>query len=200
MSRTAKATGNFKSVSPGTYVARCYRIIDIGTQHSEWNGEEKVRNQIVVFWELPGETAEFDGVIKPLSVSKFYTNSLHEKANLRADLKAWRGRDFDETELAGFDLNNIVGKPCLVTVSAKENGKTEVASVSPLMKGQECPVQVNTSQTFWLDEYSDESFNALSDGMKKLVAKSEEYQAIKSGAPFVYADKAESTAPDDMPF
>jgi len=102
MGRIVTAGDSFKSVPPGTYIARCYRIVDIGTQHKMWNDEPKTRNQIIVFWELPTETAEFDGETKPLSISKFYTHSLHEKSTLRRDLKAWRSRDFTEQELMGF--------------------------------------------------------------------------------------------------
>ena len=183
MGRIITAGRSFKSASPGTYVARCYRIVDIGTQHTIWVDEPKSRNQIIVFWELPTETAEFDGEIKPLSISKFYTTSLHEKSTLRRDLKAWRGRDFTEEEVAGFDLQNIIGKPCILTIALSETGKTEVSGVSPLMKGQTCPPQVNTSQAFWLDDYSDVQFDALSDGLKRLVQKSAEYKKIKGIVP-----------------
>jgi hypothetical protein len=203
MGRTSiETSGGFKSVDPGTYVARCYRIVDIGTQHDVYQGEEKIRNQIIVMWELPGETIEIDGQLKPRSTSKFYTNSLHEKANLRRDLEAWRGQAFTEEERKGFDLENILGKPCMITVIQDERGKSKVTSVSGLPKGMECPPQVNQSESFWLDDnFSQTKFDALSDGLKRMVIKSEEYQARLTGAPFVHGEKIEAPdTPDDLPF
>jgi hypothetical protein len=69
--------------------------------------------------------SQIRGAGKPFTVSKFYTASLGEKANLRADLKNWRGRDFTDEELAGFEAKNILGKPCMLSVVETESeGKT----------------------------------------------------------------------------
>ena len=201
MGRTAKDSGGSFTPAPvGTHLARCIKIIDIGTQHGQWNGEEKIRNQVVIFWDLPTETLTIDGQEKPFTISKFYTNSLHEKANLRHDLEAWRGKAFTEDELAGFDLEKIVGQPCLVTVIKNaEKDRTDVQSVSGLPKGMTCPPQVNPSFTFWLDEsYNQQNFNMLSDGMKKLIQKSDEYKKMNGTG--VVAESQVSDKEDDLPF
>lgn len=175
MGRYASDSGTFNPAPPGTHVARCYQIVDIGTQHGEWQGKPTVRNQVVVFWELPLELMD-DG--KPYIVSKFYTNSLSEKANLYGDLISWRGRDFTAEELAKFDLEKIIGAPCMIAVVQKEGGKSVVSAISALPKGMECPPLVNERFSFWLDEFSQEKFDKLSDGLKNLIMKSDEYKAM----------------------
>ena len=52
MSLTVKEGVSFKNVNPGTYVGRCVRVIDIGTQHSEFSGKPMIKKQIIISWEL----------------------------------------------------------------------------------------------------------------------------------------------------
>jgi hypothetical protein len=108
MGRYANDTGggDFQHAPIGTHAARCIRLIDLGTQQGEWQGKPTFKNQVLVMWELPDELmeAQDDGQPRPFIVSKFYTNSLSEKANLRKDLTTWRGRDFTDDELDRFDL------------------------------------------------------------------------------------------------
>jgi hypothetical protein len=53
-------------------------------------------------------------------IAKQFTLSLNEKANLRADLASWRGRDFTPEEIRGFDLKNILGHWAMISVTASE--------------------------------------------------------------------------------
>ena len=200
MGRQAKDTpSTFQPPPIGTHVARAIKIIDIGTHHGSYQGVPNVRNQFILFWELPTETFATEEGLKPFIVSKFYTNSLNEKATLRADLVSWRGKEFAPEELEGFDLMNILGKPCLVTViEGVEKDKRKVSSVSGVPKGMECPPQVNPSFAFFIEEWSDATFEGLSDGLKKLIRESDEYKArMGEGAPSAtQAPKKD----DDLPF
>lgn len=68
------------------------------------------------------------GEEKPRIISKEYTLSLSDKATLRRDLESWRGQRFsdDDIYVVGFDLQNILGKPCQITVghNTSKTGKT----------------------------------------------------------------------------
>lgn len=204
MGRHARDTGggDFAQAPAGTHVARCIKLIDIGTHHGEYQGKPTVRNQVIAQWELPNETIEVDGQAKPFIVSKFYTNSLSEKANLRKDLEAWRGKPFTPEELMGFDLMNILGKPCLVTIVHNEDGKAKVTGVSGLVKGTTCPPAVNATGAFWIDEWDNEKFDALPEGFRKLIMESDEYKASLSpnlnGRPAT--TKNVDPLDDDIPF
>lgn len=203
MGRYASDTGggDFKQAPEGNHVARCIGIVDIGTHHGEYQGAPTVRNQVIVRWELPFENEEFDGQQKPLIVSKFYTNSLSEKANLRKDLESWRARAFSVEELMRFDLMGILGKPCTVSVVHNEKGKAKVVSVAGVPKGTTCPPQFNPSSSFWIDEWDDNAFEALPEGFRRLIQDSDEYKAAFT-PPGQRAAKQEAaqTEEDDIPF
>lgn len=201
MGRYAQDTGggDFKQAPEGNHVARCIGIVDIGTHHGEYQGTPTVRNQIIVRWELPFETEEFDGQQKPLIVSKFYTNSLSEKANLRKDLESWRSRAFTVEELMKFDLMTILGKPCTVSVVHNEKKKAKVVSVAAVPKGTACPPAFNPISAFWIDEWDDAKFAELPEGFQRLIMESDEYQAMK-GAPVVMPKSTVDPLDDDCPF
>lgn len=170
------AKGDFEKAPAGTHVAVCFRIIDLGTQHEEYQGEEHVRSKVLISWELPGETMA-DG--RPFAVSRFYTNSLHEKSALRKDLEAWRGRAFTEAELQGFDLAKVLGVPCLVAVTHTESGREKVTAVLALPKGTPAPKPSNPLQTFFLDEWDDAVWETIPKGIQAIIKASDEYKALK---------------------
>lgn len=179
MGRMAKDTGggDFQDAPIGTHVAVCVKITDLGTQRGEYQGQPTVRNQVLITWELVNEKMD-DG--RPFTVSAFLTNSLSEKATMRHWLETWRGRPFTPDELMGFDLQNILGAPCMVNVIAKPEGKkgVKVGGVMALPKGMEKPKPENELTSFWLDEFDREKFDELSNGIKEIIAKSDEYKAM----------------------
>ena len=175
MGRYAKDVGGteFKQAPTGNHVARCIKLTDLGTQHGEYQGQPNVRNQVLITWELCNELME-DG--RPFTISNFYTNSLNEKATLRAHLEAWRGRQFTEAECKGFDLMNVLGKPCMLTVIANDKGKSKVSAVGGMPKGMVAPEPVNKPSAFWIDEWDDLAYEAIPKGIKAIIEKSDEYK------------------------
>jgi hypothetical protein len=158
---------DFKQPTAGTHVARCIRIIDLGIQPGEWKGKPIQRHQILVTWELPNELMD-DG--RPFVVSRFYTASLSEKANLRKDLEAWRNRAFTDAELESFDTAKILGQPCMLSlVAKKDSNKVKVGTVMALPKGTQVPPATNDVWAFDLDDYTQEQWNSLSPGIKAMI-------------------------------
>jgi hypothetical protein len=187
----------FEQAPIGNHVGRCIGMIDLGTQQGEYLGKTTHARKIVLRFELPNELiseGEFAG--KPFVVSKFYTASLGEKANLRKDLQNWRNREFTEQELQGFDAKNILDKCCLLALTTNDKGKVRVTGVMALPKGTQPPARVNQIVYFSLDEFDQAVFDSLSDGYKKLITVSPEYQAIKN--PGAQEAKRGGAAFDDM--
>ena len=50
--------GNFKPVSAGVHLARLYRIIDLGTQKSEFEGKTNFLHKVKFVWEVHSEDDE----------------------------------------------------------------------------------------------------------------------------------------------
>lgn len=185
---------NFKRVPPGAHIGRCYSLIDLGTQLSSGQYGEKMQHKIRIGWELFGEdengqplTIVQDGKEMPLTISKSYTVSLHEKSSLRKDLAAWRGRDFTDEEAKAFDVSKLVGAYCMINVTQSESGgKTyaNVAGLSPLpaaLKNAK-PAPVHQNLMFNLDDPDMAVFESFHDKLKEAIKRSPEWAAIHGSA------------------
>lgn len=195
-------SGTFEQPPIGTHLARCIRLIDIGTHKNEYQGQVNFKRQVIVGWELPNELmASGDYAGKPFTCSKFYTASLNEKSALRADLKNWRTRDFAEDELRRFDLRTILGKVCMVSLTHTDKGKAKVTGVMAAPRGMEAPAQVNETLYFSLehDLFDKAVFDSLSDGYKRMIEVSPEYKQLTMPAPVQQQDDAPAFD-DDIPF
>lgn len=122
---------DFAPAPEGTHQAVCVDVIDLGLKETPWGPKRKIE----IRWQI-GEAME-NG--KPFLINKRYTASLYEKAVLSHDLQAWRGKAFTEGELAGFDVEAVVGANCLVSIVHKKDAKgrtwANVVSLAPLIKG-----------------------------------------------------------------
>lgn len=179
--------GNFKRVPAGVFIGRCYSLVDLGTQLSNGQYGEKLQHKIRIGWELFGEdengeplTVDQDGQEMPMTISKSYTVSLHEKAGLRKDLAAWRGRDFTEEEAKAFDVSKLVGAYCMVNVTTSEtNGKTysNVGGLTPLpgaLKNAK-PAPVHDHVIFDLDAPDMKVFSSFHEKLQEAIKKSPEW-------------------------
>lgn len=133
----SKPQGEYTPLPEGVYYATCYLVADIGEQYSK--KYDKWSSQVIIGWQVDGETYERDGVAEPRAIHSFYKKSLHENSTLRKDLEAWRGKRFTAEELAGFDLRNIVGTGCQIQVThwTKQDGRVadQVSAVMALPRG-----------------------------------------------------------------
>jgi hypothetical protein len=176
-----KTGGDFQDPPVGTHIARCIRLIDIGTQKNEYEGKVSIRRQNIITWELPTELmADGDAAGKPFIVSKFYTTSLNEKSNLYADLVNWRGQEFTADELAGFEEKNLLDKVCLLSLTLNKKGKVRPTGIMKPSRGSQCPPRVNDLMYFSLepDRFDRNVYESLSDGFKTMIQKSPEWAEL----------------------
>lgn len=197
--------GNFAPMAAGTYVARCYSMIHIGTIEDEYQGQKKTLNKVRLTWEFPTETKVFkEGEPeRPFSISKEYTLSMHEKATLRKALESWRGKAFTEAEAKSFDVTKLLGVPCMISVVHKEaaNGKTyaEVATISGMPKGLQCPPQFNPTFEWSWAEPNDVKWANIPEYLKEKMKRSKEFQAWDS-IPLEDFKPAPKKEEDSLPF
>jgi hypothetical protein len=187
--------GDFKKVPPGVYIGRCFSLIDLGTQLTSGQYGEKLQHKIRIAWELFGEdeqgqplTILVDGRHMPLTISKSYTVSLHEKAGLRKDLAAWRGKDFTEEEAKAFDVSKLLGAYCMVNATTSEtNGKTytNVAGITPLpgaLKNAK-PAGVHDLIMFDMDKPDMAVFATFHEKLQEAIKRSPEWAALHRTSP-----------------
>ena len=172
---SSNETPRFPSVSVGVHKARCIKVIDLGTQKNDYQGQISWKRTVLILWETP---EELDGEGKPMTISKFYNLSLHEKSKLSQDLVSWRGRPFTETEIKSFDVSKLAGVACMLNVIEK-NGKSVISSVMPLAKNDKVVEQVLPTVIFSLQDFQNgkkETFNKLSEGIRNMILRSRELQ------------------------
>lgn len=199
--------GNREPVPAGTHLGMCYRFIDMGTQKTEYQGQVKMTRRVMISWLIPDELMS-DG--KPFSAHKTYTWSMHEKATLRHDLETWRGMAFTPEDFGKFDTKNLLGKPCMLSVTqeTKPDGAvfSNVASVGKPMKG--LPIPKLTEPTVYLSlepgDFDQAAYETLGNGLKERIALSPEFKAL--GAKQTQEDYSDDSLSagadpsDDIPF
>lgn len=207
--------GDFTPPPAGTHIAICYRVIDLGTQQTEYQGKVKHAHKVLVSWELPNELMP-DGEHRgePFTQHQRYTLSSHEKSTMRKHLESWRGKAFTDAELEAFDMKNMLGKACFLSlVHESKQGRTycNIGAIGALPKGTQVPALKNVPQYLSLDGMLDSDFDAvfakLSESLQGTIRKSPEFQELQrrrqrtpehiSDAPTTQND---SDLDDEIPF
>jgi hypothetical protein len=135
--------------------------------------------------------------------------SWSDKANLRLDLQAWRGKPFTQEEMRRFDLKNILGAWCMLNVIERQgsNGKTysNVQTITPVpsvMKQGGMPDGVNPLEIFNLSDPDMKLFDSFSKQLQEKIMQSPEWQKI-SGKTRSESDDSNFESvnvDDDIPF
>lgn len=210
MAIVAKQSGNGERVLPpaGTHPARCYYVVDLGTQKTEWQGELKRSRKIRIGFELTEEKHVFDPAVgeEPFTVSKEFTLSLGDKANLRHTLESWRGRQFTKDELDGFDITKLLGASCLITIvheRRKDNQGdfAKITSIAKIPKGMQVADGTMSQVVYEIAMGRNDVFAKLPEWMQEKIKKSEEFS---SPPPTADAERPSETPDDadgeDVPF
>jgi hypothetical protein len=204
--------GEFTPVPPGMHLARCYRVVDVGTQESTYLGVIKHLHKVMLQFEVHGEDDTGAPILttkgEPMSISKNFTLSLAEMATLRKDLQTWRGREFTADELRGFELKNVLGAWAMISVikAMGNNGKeyTNIAaimSVPAAIKKSGLPEGHNELKLFSIDEPDMTLFESFSNHLKEKIGKSPEWQARGGkAAPTKSSAGSFADMADDIPF
>ncbi|MEO7345378.1 MAG: hypothetical protein ABIU85_11145 [Methylotenera sp.] len=204
----------FKVIPAGSFVARCYEFIDLGTQTAE-SGKYigKQDHKIKIGFELFGDdedgsplTIDIDGKEMPLTITKDYTYSMHEKANLRKDLGAWRGKMFGDEEAATFETLTLLGAYCMLNITHKEDAqgkvRANISGISPLpgaLKNNK-PKPVHVNRVFDLDKPDMAMFDTFYEYMQETIKKSPEWKAATSGKQQSTESENPNPFTDDIPF
>jgi len=174
---------DFEPIPVGNHAARCIGMFDIGHHYDK--NFDNWKHQLILMFEVPEHTIEFDGQQRPMTISKFYTRSLGRKANLHKDLVNWRGKAFTDDEIARFDLETILGHACLLSVIHTDAGKHRISGISGLVKGMQVPVAQHELRSYDMRIDTDGSaYKQLPEWIQKQVDKSRERQQTEQSGGF----------------
>jgi hypothetical protein len=183
----------------------------MGTQPSEFQGQVKHLQKVMLQFEVHGEDDNGKPLVtakgEPMSISKNFTLSLSEKATMRKDLQAWRGRDFTPEELRGFELKNVLGAWAMITASKAvgNNGKeyTNIVSINPVpvaIKRGGLPEGFNKLAMFVISNPDMELFETFGNGLKEKITSSPEWRARSSQPAPGSTGSGFDDMDDDIPF
>lgn len=205
-------------IEAGLHLARCYKMIYIGTVDEIMliNGKstKKTLKKVRIGWEFPEMLKVFkeENGEQPLVLEQEFTLSMGDKANLRKMLESWRGKPYTDEEAEKVDITKVLGQPCMINLTHKkaQNGNTyeQIASVVPVPKQMKCPPQINPSFELNYNEAWDEKkFEALPSFITDKMKTSQEYQVLmnKDNNNFVDAEtglpfSVEEDNSNDPPF
>lgn len=174
----------------GTFPARCYQMIHIGTIKEKYKGEEKLCNKVRIGFELPTEQKIFDETKgeQPFVISQEYTLSMGQKSKLKALLESWRGESFSKEEMKGFDITEMIGEPCLISIAHKESESgsmyAQITSITQPMKGLDIPKLINDPIIVSFDSIDFiEQLEQLPDFLQEKIKSSKEYFELTGEIP-----------------
>lgn len=212
---TTIAGGTTKKVYPlipaGTHPAVLYKFMNLGTRYQMFEGKKKERPDTVITltFEVPGEMNKFtvkneDGteeeVEKPLVISKEFNLTMGPKSKLRPFVEGIIGVQLKDEEAYAFDLEDLVGKTCLISVAhkqSKDGSRTfaNLTGTAPLIKGMVPPTQVNPISVFNVNTCKKEDVDAMPEWLKDKITISDEYKRR-----FGTSDDTASIEEEGVPF
>lgn len=204
MSFKAPKSYDYEKHPSGSFGARCYQVIDLGTHYNEkWM---KSSHLVRITFETSKKMK--DG--RPFSIQLRVTLSMHEKAALRKYLESWRGRAFTRDEADTFDLEKLLGKCALLTITHSEDGEfANITGISSLPEGMSEPAAINDPVCYVIGQSGDEAWQKLSDKTREQINSSDEMTGKKTPdaayplngePPADGQDAAAPESPDDLPF
>lgn len=210
------APREFEICPAGMHLARCYSVVDLGTQRNEYMGQVKFLHKIRISWEVHGTDDNGQPIRmkdgRPFGVFFDYTHSWSPKSNLRLDLQSWRNKPFSEEEVRRFDLGKLLDQFCMLNIieHKSQNGKiyANIKGVNPVpnvIKQAGLPQGVNPTKLFYLKNPDMDVFESLPEFVKNKIKSSPEWQKLfGQNLPqesFVQTSKPDSDVLDsDIPF
>lgn len=161
----------------GSYLGVCIGVVGLGEQETRWNGKTRYAEKIKFVFEIPEETIQQDGEERPRQLSTELSMAKKESSKIRQFLSGWLGRVLSDDEYMNMEFFELIGRNAILNVvRSEDNQYANIASASPLLKGQK-PVQtVSKTLKFDANDWNDEEFEALPEYLKERIKKSTQYK------------------------
>ena len=167
-------------VPGGTYMAVCIYSLGIGEQLCKYKDSTKYNNQVMIGFELIGQTVEIDGKQEPRVLGRTFNIAKSQNSGLRKFLGSWMGKALTDDEYMSFDTNTLLGKPAMLSVVLNDTG--EYANIDGIMQipaGIPEPKATITPYWFDMDDGFDQAaFEKLPEWAQEKIKKSTEYQKL----------------------
>lgn len=175
-----KVKPSLPPIPGGTYLGICVYSIALGEQLCEFEGKSKgYYNQVMLGFEICGQTVEIDGKQEPRVLSKTFNATKGKKSGLRKFLGAWEAKEMTDDEYLDSDTNDYVGRPAFLTIVLNETGEySNIDGIAPLPNGLPIDVPKPMSQLirFDMEPWDQKLFESMPEWAQERIKKSTEYQ------------------------
>ena len=175
-----KVKPSLPPIPGGTYLGICVYSIALGEQLCEFEGKSKgYYNQVMLGFEICGQTVEIDGKQEPRVLSKTFNATKGKKSGLRKFLGAWEAKELTDDEYLDSDTNDYVGRAAFLTIVLNETGEySNIDGIAPLPTGLPIDVPKPMSQLilFDMEPWDQKVFESLPEWAQERIKKSTEYQ------------------------
>lgn len=173
---TKRETKKRELLAADNYMARCCKVVHIGTTEYEKNDTTYENNKAILYFEIIGAA-------EPTLVSEEVILDTNKDSKFRKLLNTWRGTDLTDEEAEAFDITVLAGKPCMVNVGHEtiryEGGsfdKEKVLSINKMPSSIKCPEGKVAPVVLDYDNWQTEVFDQLPNYIKKKIMASKEYK------------------------
>jgi hypothetical protein len=162
----------------GLHNARVIRIVEQGTQDTDWGEKFKVQ----LSFELVDESAVFneENGEQNFTLHRTYNRSLGAGADLGKAVRAILGKDY-VNNAEEIEMDELLDQPCKVMVEYSDDEEyANIIKIFPWKKSDgKCAKAENEPVSCYLDENFDQSvFDTLPDWLQETMAKSDEGQEL----------------------
>lgn len=162
----------------GLHNARVIRIVEQGTQDTDWGEKFKVQ----LSFELVDESAVFneENGEQNFTLHRTYNRSLGAGADLGKAVRAILGKDY-VNDAEEIEMDELLDQPCKVMVEYSDDEEyANIIKIFPWKKSDgKCAKAENEPVSCYLDENFDQSvFDTLPDWLQETMAKSDEGQEL----------------------
>lgn len=202
----SRAKPNIPPVEPGSYLARCVGVVDLGEQEVEYKGKTKYSDKVKLIFELPTERITIDGENLPRQLSRNFTFSVSKRGSLRQFISAWLSRSFTDGEFSEFDLFSLLRHPALLSVVHSEDGQyANIAGAMAVPRGMDVPTAQSDLIRFDTQEWDDSAFDALPEYLQEQLKRSTQYRNMhlpdqEVSVEAAAAEAAETASAEEVPF
>lgn len=156
----------------GMVNAKCYAVIDKGSQENERKGVKKMQRQIQLSFETDQMWEFGDRGTLPLTIHKNYSFFITDNSNLQKDLTSRLGKP-QTSKLNVFDLVGMTAE-LMVLHNVSKNGKTypKIVAVKPWKKDWDL---INPIVMFTLDAFNEDEFLKIPERLRAYIQTSPEY-------------------------
>jgi hypothetical protein len=163
----SEPTRTWAKAPEGSHRCVLVDVIDLGLQQESYmGGPVKLVHKCALVWQIDAINPDTQ---KPFEMSKEFTVSMGEKANLRKFLGIWRGKSYTDAEAAeGAPLHKLYGVNGIMQIEHKQSKSNPdrtyaaIVSVTAAPKGME---KIAPGQDYERSEHwSEKLAKAVDDG------------------------------------